>query len=226
MSHELRTPLNAILGFAQMLELGADKMVADKLREYIAIILKSGQHLLDLVNQILELSMVENQQVELRFLALSPAEIARHCMDMVREEAKRREVGIIDHTRALGPDVRFRGDPVRVRQVLLNLLSNAVKYNRPGGQVTLSCARNGDGMIRFAVADTGLGIPPERHGEVFQPFQRLGREAGQIEGSGIGLALARQLIQRLGGKIGFASAPGRGSTFWFDLPEVGNEGRE
>lgn len=223
MSHELRTPLNAILGFAQMLDLGAGRIADEKRQEYLTIILRSGQHLLDLVNQILELSRAESRAEEFSIQVLSPAKTAQECVDMVREEAKQRAVDIIDRTQALGPNVCFLGDPVRVRQVVLNLLSNAVKYNRPGGRVALSCARDGNGMIRFAIADNGLGIPPDRHGEVFQPFQRLGREAGQIEGTGIGLALARQLVERMGGRIGFESEPEHGSTFWFDLPEAGNE---
>ena len=225
MSHELRTPLNAILGFAQMLELGLGKMPEEKIREYHAIILRSGQHLLDLVEQILDLSMIENQRAEIRIQELVPEKQAQECVDMIQDEANRRQVEIHDHTREIGSDVRFLGDPTRVRQVMLNLLSNAVKYNRPGGRVAINCARTDGGMIRFSVADTGMGIPEDRRTDVFEPFQRLGREAGQIEGSGIGLALSRQLLLRMGGRIGFESKAGKGSTFWFVLPEAKTEAR-
>ena len=225
MSHELRTPLNAILGFAQMLELGQGKMPEAKAREYLDIILRSGQHLLDLVEQILDLSLVENQRAELRIQELSPVKKAQECVDMIYDEATRYQVEILNRTGDIGPDVRFLGDSTRVRQVLLNLLSNAVKYNRPGGRVTIECARADGGMIRFSVVDTGMGIPEDRRTDVFEPFQRLGREAGQIEGSGIGLALSRQLLLLMGGRIGFESEAGKGSTFWFILPEAKHEAR-
>ena len=223
MSHEVRTPLNAILGFTQMMELGLGKLPEAQSREYLAIILKSGQHLLDLVNQILEFAKIESQGDQKTFVPLSSADLARQSVDMVREEASRRKVALIDHVANTNADIRFLGDPLWVRQILINLLVNAVKYNRPGGMVALSVARGADGVVRFAVADTGSGIPRERHGHVFQPFQRLGREAGQIEGAGIGLALARQLALRMGGNIGFESEPGKGSTFWVELPAVADK---
>lgn len=213
MSHELRTPLNAILGFSQLLE-AADLDEDDA--EAAGQILKAGQHLLALIDDVLDIS-----RIEAGTLALSPEPVdARELIDdavaLIRPHAAERPIRLeVDHSDC---DVYVTTDHQRCRQVLLNLLSNAVKYNCDEGEVRLSCDRTSDGMLRIAVADTGPGIDPARQAQLFEPFERLGAESSDVQGTGLGLALSRRLVERLGGRIGLESDPPNGSTFWIDLP--------
>lgn len=216
MSHELRTPLNAVLGFAQILELG--EHTPDD-REAVEMILKGGNHLLELINELLDISRMEAGD-----LALSPEPVyvvdtLREALDLVRPIAA--EAGLtLTEDRQSGCQVYVMADTQRLKQILLNLLSNAIKYNRPGGSVTLACRRPSPTRLRIAVTDTGIGIPAEKLGLLFVPFERLGAERTTVEGAGIGLALSLRLAEAMGGTISVDSVAGEGSTFWVELPIV------
>jgi len=216
MSHELRTPLNAVLGFGQMLELDPHGRLTAQQKEYCRHIVSSGHHLLSLVNDVLDLAQVESGNVKLTperiMVDDTLAEVARTMSALAEKAGLNLEIAASPHA----PDVR--ADGVRLRQVLINLVSNAIKYNRRGGSVTLSARSEGEERVRFMVSDTGIGIDPAKQEHLFQPFQRLGAEFSGIEGSGIGLAITRRLVAAMDGAIGFSSDPGRGSTFWIDLP--------
>ena len=214
MSHELRTPLNAILGFGQLLEMtGVKPTQTVQVRE----ILNAGHHLLTLIDEVLDLARVESGH-----LAISPEPVAllpllHDCLTLVRPQADARGIGLLDP--APGCAVHVRADRTRLKQVLLNLLSNAVKYNRPGGTVSLACLALSDAeRLRIRVNDTGAGLTPEQVKRLFVPFERLDAEAKQIQGTGIGLALSRRLVELMDGRIGVESQPGVGSTFWVELP--------
>jgi signal transduction histidine kinase/ActR/RegA family two-component response regulator len=212
MSHELRTPLNAVLGFAQLMETSP---LSDEDREGVDHILKAGRHLLDLINDVLDLSRVEAGELAVSLEPVHVAELLDDTMAFVRPLAASRSIELRVHGDRC--DAHVLTDRQRARQVLLNLLSNAVKYNHDGGSVEVACSQLDDG-IRVSVRDTGPGIDPGRRGLLFEPFQRLGAEDSQVEGTGLGLALTRQLVERLGGVIDVESTPGVGSTFWVDLP--------
>ena len=212
MSHELRTPLNGILGFAQLLERELEQPAQ---REGVAHILEGGRHLLGLINEILDIARIEAGKFSVSLEPVEASEVIASALDLVRPQAAARGIG-------LSTAVVWRGhlmaDRQRLQQVLLNLLSNAVKYNRPEGAVTVSCDRTPSGTCRVAVTDTGLGIAPERMPRLFTPFDRLDVQDGSIEGTGLGLALSKGLVEMMGGTLSAASTPGTGSTFSLELP--------
>jgi len=215
MSHELRTPMNAILGFSQVLREEMFGEVNEKQKEYLDDILSSGNHLLSLINDVLDLSKVEAGQVDLDVRPFSVREALERGVVMVRERASEDGVRLGIETE---PEVDVvDGDERRIRQVIFNLLSNAVKFTPPGGAVDVSAARV-NGEVRIAVADTGPGIALEDHERIFEEFQQTEAGLEQREGTGLGLALSKRFVELHGGKIWLESEPGNGSTFVFTLP--------
>ncbi|WP_052668688.1 ATP-binding response regulator [Nitriliruptor alkaliphilus] len=215
MSHELRTPLNAILGFGQLLE--TSTLTADD-EEGVGHILKAGRHLLALIDDVLDLSRIEAGMMAISLEPVHAAELIEDSLALIRPLARSRAIDV----RADGVDCDdfVMTDRQRGRQVLLNLLSNAVKYNHDGGWVEVVCELH-EGVLRISVEDSGPGIDPARLPQLFEPFERLGAESSAVEGTGLGLALTKQLVERLGGRIDLDSTLGAGSRFWVDLPLTG-----
>ena len=213
MSHDLRTPLNAVLGFAQLLDM--DNLTADQ-RESVTQILEAGRHLLELMNEVLDISRIESGNLSLSPEPVLIAEIVEQVVKLMQPLGKTRQIEV--SALANTTQARYvRADRHRLNQILLNLMSNAVKYNRPGGSVTVGCEEAPEGRVRIAVTDTGAGIPPEKLALLFTPFERLGADQTGIEGTGLGLALSRGLAEAMGGKVGVRSEIDRGSTFWVEL---------
>jgi PAS domain S-box-containing protein len=217
MSHELRTPMNAILGFAQLLEADPDEPLTDAQAPSVKQILKSGEHLLELINEVLDLVTVETGKVALTIESLDVPDIVQSCLEITQTLADKRAIDLVDRSSSRAPP-RVLADPTRFRQVLLNLLSNAVKYNREGGSVTIDCGETEEGMMRVSVTDTGAGIPDDKRDDLFRPFTRFNLDRQEIEGTGIGLTISKQLVELMDGRIGYESRPGQGSTFWLELP--------
>ena len=214
MSHELRTPMNAILGFGQLLDL--DKRLDPSQLDYVQEITKAGRHLLDLINEVLDLSRIETGKIDLSIEPVACDALIDECINLVDPLATKR--GISLHHEST-PELAVLADRVRLKQVVVNLLSNAIKYNNPEGRVDVVCSVE-DGLVRITVTDTGQGIPEDRMIELFVPFSRLGAEAGEIEGTGIGLTISKRLTEMMGGRIGARSILGIGSCFWIELPQV------
>lgn len=216
MSHELRTPLNAVLGFAQLLQRDRRTPLTERQLERVAHVIRGGEHLLKLIDEILDLSSIESGRI-----TISPESVALPpVIDEVRAtlEPMAARAGIdirIDPLPATLPAVR--ADRTRLAQILLNFGSNAVKYGRPGGYARFAVITGAE-SLRVSVEDDGIGIPTRHHGRMFEPFQRAGQEAGPVEGSGIGLAISKRLAELMGGAVGFTSAEGVGSTFWVEVP--------
>ena len=214
MSHELRSPLNAILGFAQLMESDSPPPTPSQ-KESIDQILQGGWHLLKLINEILDLARIESGRLSLSPEPLSMAEILLECQAMIESQAQKRGISITFPPLEIPHFVH--ADRTRVKQVLINLLSNAIKYNKAGGTVVVDCFDSAPERIRISVRDTGEGLPPEMLEQLFQPFNRLGQETGAEEGTGIGLVVAKQLAELMGGVIGVESTVGEGSVFWLEL---------
>jgi len=215
MSHELRTPLNAVIGFSDVLAQGMVGQLTDKQAEFVSDIRASGRHLLDLINDILDLAKVEAGRMELQPSEFNLRDSLAAALSLVRERASRHGIELaLEVVDGIGTVV---ADERKIRQVVLNLLSNAVKFTPEGGRVTLG-ARRVDGRIEVAVTDTGIGIAPDDQVTVFEEFRQVGADsARKQEGTGLGLALARRFVELHGSVLRLESAPGRGSTFSFTL---------
>ncbi len=216
MSHELRTPLNAILGFGQLLELDE---LGDDQRESVGQILRAGRHLLELINEVLDISRIESGPLALSLEPVRLGEVVEEALDLIRPIAAARSITLPTTLPAVCAG-HVRADRQRLKQVLLNLFANAVKFNRHGGRVTFDCEAAGEGRLRLAVGDTGPGISEAQRPLLFRPFERLGADQAGVEGTGLGLALTKGLVEAMGGAIGVDSAPGQGSVFWVEVASV------
>jgi PAS domain S-box-containing protein len=228
MSHELRSPLNAILGFAQLMESDSQSPTPSQ-KESIAQILVAGWHLLNLINEILDLAMIESGTVSLSGESVSLDEVMLECRAMMEPQAHQR--GISMTFPQFDNPCFVSSDRTRLKQILINLLANAIKYNKVRGTVVVDYTVSAPDRIRICIKDTGAGLRPEKLAQLFQPFNRLGQEAGAEEGTGIGLVVTKRLVELMGGAIGVDSTVGAGSVFWIELisvaaPQLAVEGGE
>jgi signal transduction histidine kinase/ActR/RegA family two-component response regulator len=217
MSHELRTPLNAVIGFAQLLQ--SESNLSPQQQENVEDILKAGRLLLELINEVLDLSRIEAGKLEFSIDQVPLQEVFASALALIQHQADKHGIAI-DYDETCARGIQVHADYTRTRQVLLNLLSNALKYNREGGRVALACSETGEGMVRVCVSDTGKGIAAEKMPYLFEAFNRLGAEASGIEGTGIGLVITRQLVEMMGGCIEVESSENEGSRFCFELPRI------
>lgn len=223
MSHELRTPLNAVIGFSELMRMNvAAEPLTHRQAQAVDHIVTAGQHLLALIDEVLDLARIEAGKLSMSIERVDPQLVVRQVCDSMRPQAE--AMGVILRAPPPTAGLGVVADRTRLRQVLLNLVSNAIKYNRPGGSVMLEIHQTERG-VALSVHDTGEGIAPERMDQLFQPFNRLGRETSDVAGTGIGLAVSRRLAEAMEGRLEAVSLPGEGSTFTLHLPAARQDAR-
>ena len=215
MSHELRTPLNAILGFSELLHMMSEDEYRDKRMTYLEKVKKSGQHLLSLIEDILDIAKIDDGNIRFLEQQVDIREIVDECETMLETQLAENKIRIVRESTG---SLRIESDRLRLRQILLNLMSNAIKYNRPHGTVTIRYAKAANNTVNIQVEDTGIGMPEDRLSEVFDPFVRLLDSSSSVSGTGIGLSITKQLVELMGGSIGIDTTIGKGTTMKIRLP--------
>ncbi|MGV7222323.1 MAG: ATP-binding protein [Nitrospinales bacterium] len=217
MSHELRTPMNAILGFAQLLDMDTRSPLTPKQKNNLGHISSAGKHLLSLITKVLDLASIESGSIKLSIERTDIVPLVDNVISIAKPLAGEKGISI-EYVEIPMGNYYAKVDPVRFKQIILNLISNAIKYNKPNGSIKISYDKTSDEWIRLGIRDTGRGIPEDKKGLLFKPFERFDENSEKIEGTGIGLTIAKQIIEMMQGKIGFESKVGEGNFFYIDLP--------